>query len=60
LAWTWIEDAVAPRLTPDGIVLRDGNWGTLTPVGLGSDWPSLEWRPRAPQQLSARPVTAFW
>jgi hypothetical protein len=59
LAWRWIAGLVVPRLSQDGIVLRDGRWGTLVPAGLGGDWISLEWRPLVRQELSARPIAAL-
>jgi hypothetical protein len=47
LAWRWLDQTVSPRLGVNGIVLRDGRWGTVTPGGIGGDWPLLAWRPPA-------------
>ncbi|HVA47280.1 MAG TPA: hypothetical protein VNH11_13005 [Pirellulales bacterium] len=54
LAWNWIEKTLSPRLTPGGVTLRDGEWGTLVPVGLVGDWMAVQWRAGAPQPRLAK------
>lgn len=49
LTWNWADRILAPRLTPYGITLRSGDWGTLVPVSLGGDWLAVEWRRSTPE-----------
>ncbi|HWB09114.1 MAG TPA: hypothetical protein VG826_07820 [Pirellulales bacterium] len=56
LAWEWL----SPRLGSRGIVLRGGRWGTVTPGGLGSDWPLLGWQPAGMEPIeTAGPILSF-
>jgi hypothetical protein len=43
----WLNWAFDPRIGEQGIALRQGQLGTLSPVGLASDWPTMGWSPPA-------------
>lgn len=54
--WQFAMRTLRPRLTAAGVTLREGDWGTILPVGLGQ-WLALEWRPPMTEaRLAERPA----
>lgn len=41
----WLNWAFDPRIDHQGIALREGQLGVLSPVGLASEWTTLGWSP---------------
>lgn len=58
LAWQIALRTLQPRLTVAGVTLREGNWGTVLPVGFG-EWLALEWRPPLSQPHLAEAPSAL-
>lgn len=59
LAWNVVQSTAAPRLTGQGVTLRDGKWGTILPVKATGEWLAAEWRPAfAGQRIAKAPTNS--
>lgn len=56
----WLNWAFDPRIGQQGIALREGQLGTLSPVGLASEWTTLGWSPPVSQpRLALEPPERY-
>lgn len=49
----WLNWAFNPRIGQEGIALREGQLGTLSPIGFASEWTTVGWSPPALEERLA-------